>query len=61
MVNTKNYQTKESRLQEIKNILEEITKKDEIDLNKVLELREEARTIASELKTYLKQTFETKN
>jgi hypothetical protein len=58
---TQNYQTKELRLQEIKNTLEAITKKEEIDLGKVVKLREEARIIASELKAYLKQTFETKN
>ena len=58
---TQEYQVQESRLQEIKNILEEMTKKEDIDLSKVVALREEARTLAKSLKAYLKTTFDTKN
>jgi len=58
---TQEYQVQEARLQEIKNLLEEMTKKDNIDLSKVVELREEARTLAINLKAYLKKTFEIKS
>ncbi len=58
---TQEYQKQESRLQEIKNTLEEMTKKDDIDLSNVVALREEARTLAKGLKAYLKTTFDTKS
>ncbi|SFV55938.1 hypothetical protein MNB_SV-3-152 [hydrothermal vent metagenome] len=58
---TQEYQIQETRLQEIKNTLEEMTKKEDIDLSKVVALREEARTLAKDLKTYLKITFDTKS
>lgn len=57
---TQDYQTQETRLQEIKNTLEDMTKKEDIDLSKVVTLREEARTLARNLKEYLKITFDTK-
>ena len=56
---TQEYQKQETRLQEIKNTLEEMTKKDDIDLSNVVVLREEARTLAKSLKAYLKTTFDT--
>lgn len=55
------YQVQEVRLEEIKGLLEEMIKKDSIDLSKVVALREEARTLALDLKSYLRQTFETQN
>jgi len=58
---TQEYQVQEERLQEIKNLLEEMTKNDNIDLSKVVELRDEARKLAENLKEYLKKTFEKKN
>lgn len=58
---TEEYQLRELRLQEIKNTLEEMTKKDDIDLAKVVILRDEARILAKSLKAYLKITFDTKN
>lgn len=58
---TKEYQKKETRLQEIKDTLETMTKNENIDLSKVVELRDEAKSLAMELKSYLKKTFEVKN
>lgn len=58
---TKEYQQKETRLQEIKDTLETMTKNENIDLSKVVELRDEAKLLAKELKGYLKKTFEVKN
>ena len=58
---TQDYKIKEVRLQEIRGILESMTKQEDIDLEKVVSLREEARAIAKDLKTYLKSTFEIQN
>ena len=58
---TQEYQKQEARLQEIKNILESLAKKEDVELSEVVALREEARTLARNLKAYLKITFDTKN
>ncbi len=58
---TQDYKIKEVRLQEIKETLESMTKQEDIDLEKVVSLREEARAIAKDLKAYLKSTFEIKS
>lgn len=58
---TQEYQKQEARLQEIKNTLEVLAKKDDVELSEVVTLREEARTLAKSLKAYLKTTFDTKN
>jgi len=58
---TQDYKIKEVRLQQIKETLESMTKQEDIDLEKVVALREEARAIAKDLKAYLKSTFEIKS
>jgi len=55
---SKEYQEKETRLIEIKDKLEAISKEDSIDLSEVVSLRDEARVIAVALKHFLKITFQ---
>lgn len=54
------YQEKENRLKEINKLLESMSQKDDIDLAKVIELRDEAKEIATSLKSYIKATLEPK-
>lgn len=58
ITNPKEYQQKETRLIEIKDKLEAISKEESIDLSEVVTLRDEARVIAIALKNFLKITFE---
>ena len=58
ITNPKEYQQQETRLIEIKDKLEAISKEESIDLSEVVTLRDEARAIAIALKNFLKITFE---
>jgi len=54
------YQDKENRLKDIRDALADLVKSENVDLTEVVNLRDEAKTLAVALKDFLNKTFEAK-